>query len=145
MKYYFAYGMNTNLEQMAMRCPAAECIGQVVLSKHRFVFRLHADIEPCDDCEVAGVLWRITPDCERSLDALEGYPFYYNKKEVVVETFDDETINGMTHFVAMTYYMSDQTTESLPSKSYYDCLVQGYGSNNIPIYQINQAIEHINE
>lgn len=145
MKYYFAYGMNTNLKEMALRCPDAECVGQVVLNDHKFVFRLHADIEPSQGDSIVGVLWRITPKCEQALDMLEGFPYYYDKKEVVVETFTDENINGMTHFIAMTYYMVDQSRESMPSKSYYDCLIEGYNSNNISTQQINQAIEHIHE
>ena len=144
MKYYFAYGMNTNLKEMAMRCPSAECVGQVILNDHKFVFRLHADIELSQGDSIVGVLWRITSQCEQALDMLEGYPYYYEKKEVVVETFAEEDINGMTHFVAMTYYMVDQRQKAMPNKSYYDCLVEGYNANNISTQQINQAIEHIN-
>ena len=140
MKYYFAYGMNTNLREMAYRCPNAECLGQVLLPNHKFVFRHHADIEPSSDNDVVGVLWRITPECERALDLLEGYPIYYEKKEVIVETFDNEDINGMTNFVAMVYYMTDQTTTYTPSKSYYDCLVEGYTANNISTEQLKYAI-----
>lgn len=143
MKYYFAYGMNTNLKEMAARCSGAELVGQVILTKHKFVFRSHADIEPCEDSDVAGVLWRITPECEQSLDSLEGYPYYYEKKEVVVDTFDGEEISGMNHFIAMTYYMTKPVTESLPSAGYYNCLVEGYSDNNISIFQIKQAIDHV--
>ena len=35
MKYYFAYGSNMNLDQMAYRCPDAEVVGRCVLKDYR--------------------------------------------------------------------------------------------------------------
>ena len=35
-KYYFAYGSNCNLDQMAFRCPKATVVGPVTLSNYTY-------------------------------------------------------------------------------------------------------------
>ena len=45
MALYLAYGMNTNIDQMASRCPGSVSIGRVDIPDHRLVFRGVADIE----------------------------------------------------------------------------------------------------
>ena len=41
--YYLAYGMNTNREAMAARCPKAKPLGGFYLPDHRLTFRGVAD------------------------------------------------------------------------------------------------------
>jgi hypothetical protein len=36
---YLAYGMNTNIDQMASRCPGSVSVGRVDIPDHRLVFR----------------------------------------------------------------------------------------------------------
>ena len=68
---YFAYGSNINLDQMAYRCPAAQVVGPVVLEGYELLFRGNASgngvatIKPKEGQQVHGLLWRITPGCER--------------------------------------------------------------------------------
>ena len=87
---YFAYGSNINLDQMAYRCPAAQVVGPVVLEGYELLFRGNASgngvatIKPKEGQQVHGLLWRITPGCERSLDLYEGYPHLYEKESVAV-------------------------------------------------------------
>ena len=38
-RLYFAYGSNINLEQMAIRCPAAQVVGPAVLDGYELLFR----------------------------------------------------------------------------------------------------------
>ena len=89
-KLYFAYGSNINLDQMAYRCPAAQVVGPVVLEGYELLFRGNASgngvatIKPKEGQQVHGLLWRITPGCERSLDLYEGYPHLYEKESVAV-------------------------------------------------------------
>lgn len=80
-KLYFAYGSNINLEQMDYRCPDATVVGPVVLENYELLFRRggFATIEPKKGERVHGLLWSITPECERSLDLYEGYPRFYDK------------------------------------------------------------------
>ncbi len=74
--YYFAYGSNINLDQMADRCPDAQVVGPVVLEGYELLFRRggFATIQPCEGNKVHGLLWSITPECERSLDRYECAP-----------------------------------------------------------------------
>ena len=78
--YYFAYGSNMNLDQMAYRCPAASVVENVRLDGYRLTFCGRgkgsgvATILPEEGSQVEGVLWKITPECEKSLDFYEGYP-----------------------------------------------------------------------
>ena len=58
-KYYFAYGMNTNLDEMSYRCPTARPLGYATLLNHRFRFATHADVVPALESVVHGVLWEI--------------------------------------------------------------------------------------
>ena len=46
VKLYFAYGMNTNKEEMAYRCPGARALGKTILSGYRFEFKSFATIVP---------------------------------------------------------------------------------------------------
>lgn len=130
--YYFAYGMNTNLDHMTTRCPGASVIGAAKLVDHKFRFAYHADIMPEDNSTVDGVLWLITKECLISLDLLEGYPRYYNRKIVDIEYKNQ-------HYFSWVYYMNGGRDE-LPAKSYWDCVLEGYTQNNVPTEQLYTAI-----
>ncbi len=81
---YFAYGMNTNEESMATRCPKAKYLGNYTLYKFLFQFRRVADIDYTGNKKdkVIGTVWDISKDCEKSLDILEGYPTFYTKEYI---------------------------------------------------------------
>ena len=134
--YYLAYGMNTNLSGMAVRCPMAESLGKVTVPGHKLAFKTFCDavVSPNDTMECA--LWLITEQCEKSLDALEGFPDFYGKKEVEV-VYKGKIIR------AMIYYMTDHYGFGPPSEGYLNMVVEGYHSHNIPIMQIVQALEDI--
>ena len=67
---YFAYGSNLDLEQMAQRCPDAEIVGPVRLENYELRFRGSgfATVAPKKGSTVHGLVWKITPNCEQSLD-----------------------------------------------------------------------------
>ena len=133
---YFAYGMNTNLDGMAVRCPTAVCLGAAQIDNYEFVFRAHADIAKSPGSICHGVLWDITKEDLQSLDRLEGYPYYYTRFRVRVNLGD--------HFVyALTYQMNDQTYIQEPGKSYLDMVREGYRQNNVPTNQIDHAINMV--
>lgn len=133
---YFAYGMNTNTAQMAVRCPRARPIGQAILYGHEFRFARHADIIENPKYNTHGVLWEITSDCELSLDALEGFPSYYLKK--IVNVFH----NGQPT-ECMVYYMNNEYTDELPSDGYLEMLYEGYSEYNVNTDQIQESINLI--
>ena len=133
---YFAYGMNTNLDQMAGRCPGAVSLGSAWIDNYEFVFRTHADIAKSPGSICRGVLWDITPTHLNALDALEGYPYYYTRFRVRVNLGD--------HFVyALTYQMNDQSHVQQPSAGYLEMVTEGYQQNGVPTNQIDRAINMV--
>jgi gamma-glutamylcyclotransferase (GGCT)/AIG2-like uncharacterized protein YtfP len=133
-KYYLAYGMNTNLESMSKRCPNAISLGKVVLENHKLLFRTFCDVKPSPNQHIECALWSITPQCERSLDMLEGYPDFYGKKEVTVW-------HGNKKIKAMIYYMKDLHNLNPPSEYYLNTVVEGYYNHNMAITPIVDALE----
>jgi gamma-glutamylcyclotransferase (GGCT)/AIG2-like uncharacterized protein YtfP len=133
---YFSFGMNTNLDQMATRCPTARCIGPAWIDDYEFVFRTHADIAESPGSICYGVLWDISKADLKSLDKLEGYPYYYTRFRVRVNLGD--------HFVyAITYQMTDQTYIQEPSSGYLEMVREGYQANGVPTDQIDRAINMV--
>ena len=123
--YYFAYGMNTNLDEMAHRCPNAQDMGVGYLQDYKMIFKYHADMVSEKGHVAPGVLWRITPECLDALDILEGFPNYYLRKTVTVTTEAGDTVE------ALMYYMTGHAYPTPPSNYYYDMVLQGYDSHGI--------------
>lgn len=133
-KLYFAYGANTNVSNMDVRCPAAKPVGRMRLADYRLIFRGVADVEPAEGRHVSGALWWITADCEAALDRFEGYPYHYVKRTTSVE------MDGQTYTV-MFYVMRQSHGTGEPPGSYEACLREGYDDFGIPQAQIDRAIE----
>lgn len=140
-RYYFAYGMNTNIDEMTQRCPKAINLGKCTLKDYELKFRHHADIDYKHGSEMEGVLWDITSDCERALDRLEGYPYYYDKIEVIVDPF--KLVNKNSHIVAMAYVMTSKGEEQPPSVHYEDCLINGYTINGLDVEKLTTKIDEL--
>jgi gamma-glutamylcyclotransferase (GGCT)/AIG2-like uncharacterized protein YtfP len=134
-KYYFAYGMNTNPEQMSHRCPDARALGLALLNHHRFEFRTHATISASRGQVVEGVLWEITPSDEDALDRLEGYPVYYGKKTVMVE-------HQGRHYRAMVYVMDSTMRPAPPNDYYYQTVAEGYDKFGVSQHQLRVARQY---
>lgn len=130
-KLYFAYGMNTNREEMAYRCPTAMPMGKAVLPGYRFEFKSFATIVPSPGESVEGVLWTITDSDEVALDMLEGYPEFYDKRHVTV-------YQGMD-YIAMTYIMNPREQNYPPSDGYYGMVSQGYQQFGLSQQQLLEA------
>jgi gamma-glutamylcyclotransferase (GGCT)/AIG2-like uncharacterized protein YtfP len=126
---YFAYGMNTNRSGMAQRCPGALSLGHARLIDYSFRFAHHADVVKSKSSFVDGVLWVIDNYHLVSLDGLEGYPFYYNRRKLRV-AHNDRIV------MAETYYMQPGNLDSLPSQHYFDMVVEGYKEHNVPLDQL---------
>ena len=131
--YYFGYGMNTHTEQMAKRCPDATLVGVAHLNDYRLVFRNHADIEIDVGNIVSGVLWEVSDSDMIALDRLEGFPTYYLRQRVLVQT-DTEA------YIAWVYSMVDQDYEMTPSTSYYDMCTEGYKHHDVSTAQLVDAM-----
>jgi gamma-glutamylcyclotransferase (GGCT)/AIG2-like uncharacterized protein YtfP len=131
---YFAYGMNTNLEQMATRCPGAVCLGPARIDNYAFAFRTHADIVKSPGSVCHGVLWEIDDAHLRSLDRLEGYPYYYRRFRVRVQ-------HNNTSVYALVYQMNDQSYVQEPARAYLDMVAEGYQQNGVPEDQLKVALQ----
>ena len=130
---YFAYGMNTNRSGMAQRCPGALSLGHARLIDYSFRFATHADVIKCKGSYVDGVLWTIDDFHLNSLDRLEGYPFYYNRRALRV-AHEDRVV------MAETYYMQPGNLDNLPGQGYFDMVVEGYNQHNIPLDQVYNSV-----
>jgi len=131
-----AYGLNTNISNMANRCPNAQLVGKGYLYDYELRFRGHADIEHVPGSQMEVVLWEITEECLQSLDALEGYPDYYTSIVVEVE-WNDKV------YEALIYVMNDQTFESTPAESYFSYCMEGYVENDLDPDQLVRAQDRL--
>lgn len=140
MKIYAAYGSNMNLGQMARRCPEAKVIGVGILKKYKLAFEGngHANIKLAEGHEVPIVLWEIRPRCENALDTYEGYPRYYIKENIMVETEAGE-VEAMVYVMAKEY---EKLTRE-PTTIYYNTIYKGYLDNNIPVGVLEEALKEI--
>lgn len=130
---YFAYGMNTNVAQMAHRCPNAVSLGAAELDGYELVFRGCADIRAREGTTMEGVLWDITDDCLAALDILEGYPTYYTRYDVPV-------FHNGEWKTAMVYKMNSGDIFP-PNAGYLRMLFEGYSEHGADVTQIYDAVD----
>ena len=138
-RLYFAYGSNINLGQMEYRCPDACVVGPMALENYELLFRRGgcATIMPCEGGKVHGLLWSLTPECERSLDRYEGYPLFYDKRMVTVR-------DGLGRELSVMAYVMDERFREpmLPTTAYYNGILEGYRQNGLPVTALKKAWEH---
>lgn len=134
---YFAYGSNLDLEQMAQRCPDAEIVGPVRLENYELRFRGSgfATVVPKKGSTVHGLVWKITPNCEQSLDRYEGYPRHYTKETVTVKDAAGAEIPVMVYIMAEPYCRQP----ALPSLYYYRVIQRGFEANGLPVESLQAA------
>ena len=133
---YFAYGANTNFDEMSRRCPVAKPFGTATLDGFRLCFKRAADIEPRVNKQVRGVLWYITERCRQALDRFEGYPLVYTRKQLSVQP------DSGKRRLALTYLMTPRNFILPPDADYLQCLREGYAHFGLPDAQLNDALEH---
>lgn len=134
--FYFAYGMNTNRAGMAHRCPGAISMGSATLLDHEFRFARHADVVLNSDSAVDGVLWLIDTDHLKSLDQLEGYPYYYGRDLLPVQ-YQGNIV------MAECYRMQPDNPDDYPSQGYLNMLSEGYKEHGVPWDQIEAALDNV--
>lgn len=134
---YFAYGSNLDLEQTAQRCPDAEIVGPVRLENYELRFRGNgfATVTPKKGGVVYGLVWKITPNCEQSLDRYEGYPRHYTKETVTVKDAAGAEIPVMVYIMAEPYCRQP----ALPSPYYYRVIQRGFEANGLPVESLQAA------
>lgn len=127
-RYYFAYGANMNPENMAYRCPAAANPRPFRLQGWQLKFYTHATVEPNAHAETPGVLWEITDQCELELDRFEGFPVYYNKRQVTQDN------------ISLFFYEMADYKHGFPHKAYVADIESMYKKFNLPARHIVEAL-----
>lgn len=102
---YFAYASNMNFVQMKRWCPASRFLKAVFLEGHRFVYDGYSvtwdgavgNMVRSDTERVWGALYEITEKDRLALDAFEGYPRTYDRKEVDVKDVQGNVFQAMTY------------------------------------------------
>ena len=135
---YFAYGSNLDLEQMAQRCPDAEIVEPVRLENYELRFRGSgfATVAPKKGSTVHGLVWKITPNCEQSLDRYEGYPHFYYKTELELPLA--ETGKKLAAFV---YIMHEERKLGIPTSAYIRTCVDGYRQFGFDLKHLRKAMD----
>ena len=129
-RYYLAYGSNLNIPQMEYRCPTAKVIGTAAIPNYQLLFKgsktgSYLTIEPKEGCSVPVAVWSVKEPDERRLDAYEGYPHFYYKKELRLPVTDIET--GTVQVLnAFVYIMHEERPLGTPSKHYLQVCCDGY-------------------
>lgn len=93
MKLYVAYGSNLDKKQMKYRCPLARPVQSGYLDNWQLIYRgsktgAYASIRYKKGCRVPVGIWEITAHDEKFLDMYEGYPSFYQKKNIYVHLED---------------------------------------------------------
>lgn len=138
-KLYIAYGSNLNIRQMASRCPSASIYASGLLNNWELVFRgsplnSHATIRKRKGCQTPVLVWSIGERDESRLDRYEGYPYYYFKKNIMVQIGDQKKR-------AMVYIMNEDFLPGRPSNQYVKSIRQGYRDNGFDLSVFNDALE----
>jgi gamma-glutamylcyclotransferase (GGCT)/AIG2-like uncharacterized protein YtfP len=143
MFYYFAYGSNTNIRQMAQRCPEAYPVMNAVLEGYRLEFRGNlrfkgvANVKREKGARVEGVLWNVTKACLNALDGYEGHPIVYTRQEVKVNvSVTDRKIKAITYIMLPPFYRR----QTIPSEDYLNRIIEGYEKHSIPLDVLATAV-----
>lgn len=142
-RIYIAYGSNMSEVQMARRCPDAVLAGTGRIRGYELLFKgsltgCYATIEKKVDTFVPVVFWRISSADERRLDAYEGFPRFYYKKEVEMET-DDGIISGLV------YIMHEDRRFGIPEDWYYQNMEQEYRKFGFDLSVLRAGLRHSRE
>lgn len=100
MTTYFAYGANIDAHHMAERCPHATRLALAFLADHSFGIAAtgYGTVRSDPGSAVPGILWSLTEEDERALDAFEGVPEgLYRKSTKKITTYDLTTVEAMIY------------------------------------------------
>jgi len=130
---YLAYGSNLSRARMAQRCPAARPLRPVSLSGWALRFERVATIAPVAGARLAGALYRLTAECERTLDRVEGVAEgRYRRVQVTVP--DPASPSG--NDLALTYIKIDGRCGP-PTTDYLAHIVAGFRD-----WELDDALLH---
>ena len=132
---YFAYGHNTNLQEMYKRVPAAQLVGHADLNDWKYVLQHVSNIVPSKGDTVHGVLWIIPVQSLDRLDWAEAYHTNYGHRIMPIR-YQGRIMKALS-YVMLKKYHSDE----LPTVEYIDYVATGYRENDIPMSQLISALD----
>ena len=127
--FYFAYGSNMNLDQMAMRCPGADVGPVACLGGWKYFINGngYAGIEKDDNSEVIGCLWTLKDKHWKALDHYEGVAGgYYERMEMDLELLGEQST------VRCWVYLSCNYEYGVPAARYQQVVVEGARQVGLP-------------
>ncbi len=132
---YFAYGSNLDWAQMKSRCKSAEYVCLAQLPNYRLAFprrssRGHgvAGVVAYRGASVWGVVYQLTKDDMRRLDAREGYyQGELHRVNAYVRSRCQVLVNGEPdkRLTTWTYFAVAQSHEYAPNAEYLNHIVSG--------------------
>lgn len=127
-RLYFAYGRNMHVGIMAERCPAAKQAGLASLPGHRILINTRgvSTVLPDADHIVHGVLWWVTPQCEITLDRIEGVANGHYTRETIIPHGDA----GPAGEALM--YRATGAEIGLPKAGYLEALCEAAAHHRFP-------------
>ena len=133
---YFAYGSNLKLSEIQRTCPSAERVRRAWLPKHRLIFPRKsigrgcgvASIEPTEDGEVWGGVYRIAEQERAALESREGFkpgrPVAENAYVPTdVTVFEDG--DSARPVESLTFVANSQPHPPKPSAEYLQLILDG--------------------
>jgi cation transport regulator ChaC len=143
--YYFAYGSNLWIEQMVRRIgPVDRNDGwprRASLAGYRLLFNMqgedgnvYANIEPAEESNVLGVVYRCTPEALRIMDQYESG---YERRQVSVSSENGEQLD-VTTYVALTDHVTAVATA--PTHEYLQRIIVGVTEQGLPDAYIREIM-----
>ena len=124
--FYFAYGSNLCVRQMALRCPDAADPRPAVLADHDWLINQRgvATVEPLAGNQVHGVLWQLSGDDLATLDSAEGVPVRYRRERLHVHTHEGPSPAWV--------YVDHRVTPGPPRPGYLPRIIDGAVHHGLP-------------
>ena len=128
--FYLAYGSNLNVRQMKLRCPTARVVGTAEIKDYELFFKgsqtgSYLTIEPKKGGIVPVAVWEVQEQDVRRLDAYEGFPKFYYKKDMEIRYKGIRTGRHRT-VTAFVYIMHEDREIGIPSNRYISTCIEGY-------------------
>lgn len=140
MALTFAYGSNLDRAQMARRCPSATCAGKAELRGWRLRFAgwsstwrgAVATIEPSAGAKVQGLLWLISLADLGRLDAYEGVPASYRRRQLMVRASGRK--------LPSLAYIQAERAPGVPSERYLGQIQRAYSALGFDTAPLDAAL-----
>lgn len=137
----FMYGEYMNSTNMKFHCSDALCSGMAKLSGYRFLINSRgvAALVPDADSYVEGVLWRVTPFDETSVDKTLGCntedteKSRCSKKQLTVYTSAGMPVEAVVYF-------ENDTTPGEPAQSYMQKVISGAAEHAVEKKYIDEVL-----